>query len=153
MIVNLKSMLMLGFVTTALTGFASVANAQSSVNAPVNTTVQLPVLSFFNVQTVVSVPDAGIRSLGGVSRHASGRTSRGVPGWGRGFSNRSRGFATVSSNAAVRVRIISLNEMSEDVLSNANRRASIYESKDPNGSNAVQARADFISRNVGRSKR
>jgi len=150
MIVNLKSILILFVATFALSATAA---AQNNFGTPVNTQIQLPVVSFFNVRTVVSVPDAGVMSLGGVSRHASGSTSRGIPGLGRAFSNRSSGYSTARNNASINVRIISNSEMSDDILSAANRQAAVSESKNPNGSKAIQAKADFISRHVGRSKR
>lgn len=42
-------------------------------------TVQLPVLSFTQVNTVVSVPDGGTVLLGGIKRMSEGRVERGVP--------------------------------------------------------------------------
>ncbi len=148
--INLKSILIIGFATLA---WSTLAVGQNPFGTPANTQIQLPVVSFFNIRTVVSVPDGGVMSLGGVSRYASGSSTRGVPGLGRAFSNRSFGSQSSVSNASVRVRILSNREMSEDVLATADRQAAIYESSDPNGSKAVQAKADFISRNVGRSKR
>jgi hypothetical protein len=148
--INRKSILIIGFATLA---WSATAIGQNTFGTTANTQIQLPVVSFFNIRTVVSVPDGGIMSLGGVSRFASGTSTRGVPGLGRAFSNRSFGSQSSASNASVRVRILSNREMSEDVLATADRQAAIYESSDPNGSKAVQAKADFISRNVGRSKR
>ena len=43
------------------------------------TTVQLPVVSFTTINTVVSVPDGGTVLMGGVKRMREGRTERGVP--------------------------------------------------------------------------
>src|SRR5205809_649491 len=60
-------------------------------------TLQLPNFSFSTVNTTVSVPDGGTALLGGVSRAATGQTSRGVPiagkipGVGRLFENRGIG--------------------------------------------------------------
>lgn len=150
MIVNFKLVLFFGLAVFVLSASAI---AQNTFGTPVNTQIQLPVVSFFNVQTVVSVPDAGVMSLGGVSRHASGRSSRGIPGFGRGFANRSAGYFSTASNAGVKVRVISPKEMGDAILSASPRRSSVYTSNDPNGSKAVQAKADFISQHVGRSKR
>ena len=43
------------------------------------TTVQLPVVAFTTINTVVSVPDGGTVLMGGVKRMREGRTERGVP--------------------------------------------------------------------------
>lgn len=123
----------------------------------VNQTVQLPTVSIFNIRTVVSVPDGGVIHLGGVSRHASGRISRGMPGvagpWARPFQNRATGYSTSASNMNARVQIISTRELEKEVMAEADRRILISQSSDPNGTPAVQAKADFISRNIGRSRR
>lgn len=125
---------------------AESANAQQQ-----GLTVQLPVVNRFNVNTVVMVPDGGMMSLGGVSRHAEGRISQGIPGLSgplsRPFSNRASGYSTSGSHAAVKVQIISLREMDEDLTAalRANRPANYEE---------VQARkrkADFLTRNIGRN--
>ncbi len=119
--------------------------------------VQLPTVRFFNVRTVVSVPDGGSISLGGVSRNTSGSISRGVPGLGsvpgagRLFRNRGIGGTSNASGSAVSARIIVMSELEEDVLAEANRRQAISTQLDPNGSIAVQRQADFITRNLGRT--
>ncbi len=130
------------------------AHAQSGFGRPANIQVQLPVVSFFNVQTVVSVPDGGTMSLGGISRHSSGRFSRGVPGLGGPlFQNTGTGYSTGGSRATVTAAIISNQEIGDSLLAEGNRRATIRERFDPNGAPAVQAKADFITRNIGRSRR
>lgn len=43
------------------------------------TTIQLPVISFTTINTVVSVPDGGTVLMGGIKRMSEGRTERGVP--------------------------------------------------------------------------
>ena len=200
-------------------------------------TIQLPTVSFFNINTVVSVPDGGTMSLGGNSGGNWGSTSRGVPGMagipgaGRLFNNSAFGGSQFASNASIHVKIISLAEMEADLLSQlpgdralsdyakpqpislslkqshlvASRsggesfddkdhkrsevqtqsrgsmrlypsdsadkpavdreksaKAAQYSHErlppgeqvvDPNGSDAVQKKADFISRNVGRKKK
>lgn len=134
--------------------FAGTATAQNGLGRPTNISVQLPVVSVFNVRTTVMVPDGGTMSLGGVSRHRSGSRSRGVPGLGGPlFRNRGIGYSTAGSHANVTATIISNREISEDLLAEGNRRAVMRERFDPNGSYAVQAKADFISRNIGRSRR
>ncbi|MFK7768628.1 MAG: hypothetical protein AB8B55_15510 [Mariniblastus sp.] len=139
--------LILGFVV------CSPVQAQG-FGRPTNSRVQLPVLRFFNVRTVVMVPDGGTISLGGVSRHAEGQSSRGVPGLrGPLFQNRSRGSSTGGGHASVTARIISTREMEQAVLAEANYREKMRAASDPNGSRAVQAKADFISQNIGRTRK
>jgi len=126
-----------------------IATAQN-FQRPTNTRIQLPVISVFNVRTTVMVPDGGIMSLGGVSRHAEGSISRGIPGMiNRPFTNRGLGFSSSASQATVKVTVLSNQEMSDDVL--AAVRAS--DSYHPNGSAAVQRKAAFLSRNIGRSSK
>ena len=113
-------------------------------------TVQLPVVSNFNVRTVVSVPDGGSMSLGGVNRFRSSSRSSGIPGtFGRPFANRSTGFEARGGNMVVHPRIIINRELEADVLAQAARNRLLRQPFDPNGSVDVQRRADFISRNVG----
>ena len=139
-----------GMATLLLTASAVAQNFGN----PTSIRVQLPVVSFFNVRTAVMVPDGGTMSLGGVSNYSSGQTSRGVPGLGGPlFQNRAGGFSAGSSRASVKVRIISNREISEDLMAEGERRAAIREISDPNGTQAVQAKADFITNNIGRSKR
>src|SRR5262245_35901674 len=60
-------------------GVSALASGQGQPQVPpgVPTTVQLPTFSFFTVQTVVSVPDGGGMSLGGINRAADGSVTRG----------------------------------------------------------------------------
>lgn len=137
--------------------FAVLPNSSQGQRPFVNQQVQLPTVSFFNIRTVVSVPDGGTTYLGGVSRHASGQISRGIPGFSgpfaRPFRNRSYGYSASSSNMSAHVRLILARELEQDVMAEANRRDLIRQPFDPNGSQAVQQKADFISRNIGRSQR
>ena len=133
---------------------SGIAKAQNRFGGSTSIPVQLPVVSVFNVRTAVSVPDGGTMSLGGVSRYSSGRSSRGIPGLGGPlFQNRGTGYSAGSSRATVKATIISNREIGEDLLAEGNRRALVRERFDPNGNYAVQAKADFISRNIGRSRR
>ncbi len=130
------------------------ALAQNGLGRPVGIPVQLPVVSVFNIETAVSVPDGGTMSLGGVSRYSSGRSSRGIPGVGGPlFQNRGMGYSSGGSHAVVTATIFSNNEIGEALLTEGDRRARIRECYDPNGTLAVQAKADFISRNIGRSRK
>lgn len=54
-------------------------NLQELETVDEGTTIQLPVISFTTVNTVVSVPDGGTVLMGGVKRMSEGRTERGVP--------------------------------------------------------------------------
>lgn len=68
------------FVACITVAFAVIALSRS---AEAQTTVQLPTFNTFRYSGSVLVPTGGSTSLGGVSRSASGRTSR--RGGGRGF--------------------------------------------------------------------
>ena len=145
-------------VLGCLVFFSNQANAQGD-NGPANgVTIQLPTISVFNVNTVVSVPDGGTMSLGGVSRYSGGQITRGVPGLSgipyvnRPFANRAFGQMASSGRASVNVQIISLAEQEALVMREAERRSSLRQSTDPNGSAAIQKRADFLSRHMGRRR-
>ena len=139
---------------SVVAGFCTTCSAQNPFRPSFNQTVQLPVLRFFNVRTVVSAPDGGVMSLGGVKSHSSGSRSSGIPGLaGRPFQNRGTGFSSTGSHLVVKPRIIISSELEADVLREAERRNAIREKSDPNGPKAVQAKADFITRNIGRSKK
>jgi type II secretory pathway component GspD/PulD (secretin) len=134
--------------------FSATAYAQNGFGRPTNIRVQLPVVSVFNVRTVVSVPDGGTMSLGGVSRHSSGRTSRGVPGFGGPlFQGRGIGYSSGRNQATVKATIISNREINDALMADGNRRFAARQQTGINGAPAVQAKADFITRNIGRSRR
>lgn len=128
---------------------------------PNGVTIQLPTISVFNVNTVVSVPDGGTASLGGIRRYASGSINRGVPGLSnipfvnRPFRSRGYGYDSSASNASVNVQIISLDEMDAMVMREAHRVNSMAQRRttDPNGPAAVQRKADFMTRHMGRGGR
>lgn len=121
-----------------------------------NINVQQPTIRFSNVNTVVSVPDGGTMSLGGIHRSAIGQRSFGVPlvgstpGLGRLFANQSVGAAKSTSQASVKVHLISLREMEQNILAEANRKERDRRGEPLNGHPDIQRRADFINRNVGR---
>lgn len=123
---------------------------------PIATTIQLPSVRVFQINTAVSVPDGGSMLLGGVSRSGYGSSSFGVPLLGnvplagRPFRNQASGSYFSSGMARAHVTILSNAEMEADVLAEANRRELLRTTIDPNGMPAVQRRADFISRNIGR---
>lgn len=122
--------------------------------------VQIPTISFFNVNTTVSVPDGGYSHLGGISGSQSGSISRGVPGLShlpianRGFRNHAIGNQSMARNAGISVNIISLKEQEAEVMAEANRRQALRRREfNPNGSAETQSRAAFINRHIGRKKR
>ena len=112
--------------------------------------VQLPTVNQFSINTVVSVPDGGTLSLGGVSSQSASSSSNGIPGLGplgRPFSNRSSSVTNSASRASIKVQILSSREMSEDVLAAARAaRPANYEEIQ-----ARDRRADFLTRNMGRN--
>jgi type II secretory pathway component GspD/PulD (secretin) len=139
--------------------FSSLAPAQGGNNGfPDGVTIQLPTISVFNVNTVVSVPDGGTMSLGGVSRYAEGQISRGVPGLSnipfvnRPFTNQAFGQMASANNASVNVQIIVMEEQEALVMQEAQRQAARRATTDPNGPVAIQQRADFLSRHMGRRR-
>ena len=84
-----------------------------------NVGIRLPVVRQFNSTSSVMVPDGGTMSLGGISRSASGATSRGFSGLGRPFANRSIGRQTSRGQASVRAWVLSNQEINEAILSRA----------------------------------
>ena len=117
-------------------------------------TVQLPTIDVFTIQTSVMVPDGGTMLLGTIGRSSMGETMRGVPllgnipGAGRLFRNRGIGQETSAGTATVSAQILSMREMEEGVLAEGNRRLqSAPFAADAN----TQRRAEFLSRNIGRS--
>ena len=113
--------------------------------------IQLPTLRVFNIQTVVSVPDGGTLSLGGVGRSSRGSISRGLGG--RPFQNRAIGGTTSAANSSVSAELIIMSEYEREVLAEAERRRKLAALTDRNGPPAVQQKADFMSRHIGRSRR
>lgn len=124
-------------------------------------TVQLPTINVFNINTVVSVPDGGTTSLGGVKRHSSGRVSRGVPGLsnipfaGRPFRNAGIGSETSNSQATVSAKIVSLQEMEDELMSGlsaqSRARQGIPGAKGPAAAK-TRKKAAFLSKHMGRAK-
>lgn len=83
-------------------------------------TIQLPVLSFTTVSTVVSVPDGGTVLMGGIKRMREGRIEEGVPFLSnvpyvnRLFKNVGIGHETSNLMMMVTPRIIIQSEIEED---------------------------------------
>jgi len=131
--------------------FPLVASGQSF-----NINTQQPVIRTFGVNTVVSVPDGGTMSLGGIHRSAEGRVSAGVPLLGNSpyvgplFRNQAISRQSSAGQATVSVHIISLKELEQQVLQEAGRRVPGSLEVELNGNADVQRRAAFINRNIGR---
>ena len=109
-------------------------------------TIQLPTFRVTEFRSVVSVPDGGSINLGGSLRDdlRIGRTPN-----SRSFSR-----STARSNAQVSADILIMDELEQEMLSASAPalRSSAAASQAINGSPQVQAKADFISRNVDRFK-
>lgn len=123
-------------------------------------TLQLPNFSFSTVNTTVSVPDGGTTLLGGVSRAATGQTSRGVPiagqlpGVGRLFGNRAIGQTRSVGQMSVTARIIDFEEEEAKLGINSSGGEGVplvssAARRDP-VADRVNDKADFLSRNIGR---
>lgn len=128
---------------------ASIACAQ----AP--TTVQLPTIQVFSVNTTVSVPDGGGALLGGINRAADGSVTRGlplaskIPGLGRLAGNRGIGSTRSAANMSVHATIIDHQELDAAVLAEAAARRGSLSLTDQQ-TFATQQKADYISRNLAR---
>ena len=139
-------------ILLALAAGPWISKAQSQI------TLQIPTIDIFELRTVVAVPDGGTLRLGGVQRSAYGSPPRsagligGLPLMGRGFKNRAIGSANSSSDATIRVRILDQSELEKQVMQEARRRAVLAQRSDPNGAQTIQKQADFITRNIGRTK-
>ncbi len=146
-------------VVTAITSICMVNSTWGQIVGGRGATVQLPVTSVFTVNTVVSVPDGGQISMGGISRSSMGGVSRGIPGLsgipgaGRAFKNRGIGGEQSTGNVSVRVQVLVMAELEQEIMAEARRLAQERESTDPNGSYETQRRADDISRKLGGKNR
>jgi hypothetical protein len=137
---NRRQSIAIAFVAAWCTFAVSIVSAQ----AP--TTVQLPVIQVFSVNTTVSVPDGGAALLGGINRAADSSVTRGIG------PLRNRGLSSVrsSANMSVHATIIDHQEMDEAILAQAAARRST------SGRDAAQVatnlKAEFISRNLARGE-
>lgn len=118
--------------------------------------LQLPTQSFFNINTVVKVPDAGIMRMGGVRRYASGQNARGIPGLPASplTANRGFGYEAGASDAMVQVQIINLEEMEAALMSGFTPQPAFGSTTvvtQPPA--AIRRKADFITRNLGRTRK
>jgi hypothetical protein len=101
------------------------------------TTVQLPTVSQFTIQTTVSVPDGGTMSLGGISRGAEGSITRGFGP----LRNRALGGSRTASGVSISARIIDHAEIDRAILAAAAGR--------DKATDAVTAKAESLSKSIG----
>jgi|GEM_PF-6160566 len=125
-------------------------------SAEAQLTIQLPSRSVFGVNTVVKVPDSGSIYLGGNRRLSMGRNSRGIPLLPQSplTANRGSGYESIGGGAFAHVQIISLKEMEADLMQGYSPAPAITSSTvriEPPA--AVRRKADFISRNLGGTKK
>lgn len=119
--------------------FVQVASAQQPTTG---TTIQLPTVSSFNVNTVVSVPDGGTMYLGGIRR--SSEFSRRRPG--SRTSSRSAGGPGVS----VRTRLIIGAEVDAELDRRGRLALARNARPDIHGTVAEKAKASFLAKHLGR---
>lgn len=144
-----KRLTMLGIGTAFVWMFIWTSQARGQ-----GATVQLPVMSVFNIRTAVMVPDGGSLSVGGNTTGAFSSTRRGVPGlMGRGLGNRAIGSSLGASQQVVTVKVLDLREMERSVIDEGERLRAERASNDPNGSAETRSRARFMSQNIGRTRR
>lgn len=143
-------------------GLFILVSANANAQQQPRTTVQLPVFSFFGAGTTVNVPDRGQVLLGSVKRSSTGSVSRGVPllgnlpVLGRPFKNRAIGKSNSASTLSATVQIYDLHEMDKALLEKARRDRVLKlggpaKVKELAEKDAIKRKADFITRNLGRS--
>lgn len=138
----------LWFFAFAVFGLFSAAG-KLSAQAP--TTVQLPTIQVFTINTTVSVPDGGGAYLGGINRAADSSVTRG-PGLGPLGANRGIASTRSGSHMSVHATIIDHQELDAAVLAEAAaRRGSL--SVNERQAVATQQKADHITRNLARTER
>src|SRR5688572_22860929 len=145
-------------LTTAVALAGSLFISVTSVSAQAPTTVQLPVIQVFSVNTTVSVPDGGGALLGGINRAADGSVTRGLPlgsklpGLGRLAGNRGIGSTRSASNMSVHATIIDHQELDAAVLAEAAARRGSLQAVD-RAALATQQKAGYITRNLAQADR
>ena len=126
--------------TLVVTAMACSAEAQI-----VNTTVQLPTVRRFSVNTVVSVPDGGTLVIGGGSASSSSSRRRGL----------SRGTAGSASPAGISIRpsLIIQSELDAKLTGRGRRILAAKARPDIHGTVRERAKASFLAKNLGRGLR
>lgn len=126
--------------------------------------VQQPNFGVFRIGSTVLVPDRGGAYLGGFSRGADGSVERGVPILGnipfagRPFRNRAIGSSRSTGGVSVHVTILDFDAMDRALLEEAARIREARENdprfdRAPKVDEDARKRADFIGRNLGRTKK
>ena len=127
------------FVATILLVSAELVCAQGPV---INTTVQLPTVSNFSINTVVSVPDGGTMYLGGSPRGSNFSSRR--PGV------RSSGRSIGGPGVSVSATLIIGSEVDE-VLDRQGRIALARKARPKiHGTQQEKAKASFLAKHLGR---
>lgn len=142
-------------VFPVLAALASAALTGGAVSSAPAQTILLPTRVVSGVNTVVSVPDRGWGRLGGISRYSSSRFSRGIPGLPSNpfTSSRAIGSQSGSSQFVTNVQILDMSELEAGHMAGYQPPAAVVsESVRVEPEAAVRRKADFISRNLGRSK-
>lgn len=128
------------FAVVALIGSASPAHAQT-----IGTTIQLPVIRNFQINTVVSVPDGGTMSLGGNTSASS--YSRRRPG----FRSSRRSIAAPGvSGVSVSARLIIGAEMEAELQRRGRIAIAERARPDIHGTMAQKTKAIFMAKHLGR---
>ena len=123
--------------------FSATVCASATAQQNVNTTIQLPVFRTSGVRTVVSVPDGGTLNLSGGSSSFGGQRR-----FGR-LSGRSLGAGRTTGGTSASAHIIRLREVEGKLL--RDQRVARFQTGgvDVNGTDAVKAKADFLTRHIG----
>ena len=137
----------IGLFTLPLLVCVMFAMEGGCVMAQAGATVQLPGIGFRGVRTAASAPDGETTNLGGVSRSRFGQSSQ--SGVGR-FPIRNRFGSRSSSSSSLAAKIIRVKELEQQMLADHAVRKLEMGQVRINGSHAVESKADFITRNVGR---
>ncbi len=105
-------------ISAALAAMLVALGAGTALAQRPGSTVQLPTLSQFSVNTTVSVPDSGSGYLGGIGRGGFGGDEFGIPfGPGRPWRNSALGAQGSVSGASVTATIHDFRAMDEALLS------------------------------------
>jgi len=109
---------------------------------PLGTTVQLPTVRSFGINTTVSVPDGGTLYIGGVGSSGSSSVSRG--------GSRGIGSSVAGPGVSISAQLIIGAEVDAE-LERLGRLAIARKARpDIHGTTEEKARASFIARNLAR---
>lgn len=130
------------FAIAFLLSFGQAAFAQQPT---VGTTVQLPTISRFSVNTVVSVPDGGTMYLGGIGRASEFSSRR--PG------SRSHSRSVSRPGVSVSARLLIGSEIDAELERRGRSALARKARPDIHGTKAEKTKAAFLARNLGRGLR